>query len=167
MKKFLWLFLFPLFFLGACASNDSNNSSSNNQSSGNNQAATSETTEDEASGDKMTVTINDEEFQATLYDNETTEAFKELLPLDITMDDFNSNEKEYQLEDSLPTNEQSVDSIQTGDLMLYGPNTVVLFYDSFSTSYSYTRLGTLDDPEDLAETVGSDSVTVHFQLDEE
>ncbi|AYW48297.1 hypothetical protein C7K38_07950 [Tetragenococcus osmophilus] len=164
MKKYLWVFLLSLFLLNACSTNDAD-APSNNQSSESSQSTTNGVVEDEEETEgQMTVTINDEEFQATLYDNETTEAFKELLPLDITMDDFNSNEKEYQLEEPLPTNEQSVGSIQTGDLMLYGSNTLVLFYDDFSTSYSYTRLGTLDNPEDLEETVGSDSATVDFQL---
>ena len=47
--------------------------------------------------------------------------------------------------------------------MLYGNNCIVLFYESFSTSYSYTPLGHIDDAEELAATLGRGNVQVAFQ----
>ena len=54
--------------------------------------------------------------------------------------------------------------IQVGDLMLYGSDCVVLFYETFQTSYSYTRLGSLDNPSELAASLGSGNVSVTFEL---
>ena len=95
-----------------------------------------------------TITINIDEvtMSVTLEDNTTSRALLEMLPLEISMKDLNSNEKYYYLSESLPTNATNVSNIEKGDIMLYGDNCLVIFYESFSTSYSYTRIGKIDDP---------------------
>ena len=47
--------------------------------------------------------------------------------------------------------------------MLYGANCLVLFYDSFSTGYSYTRLGRVENPEGLSAALGSGGAVIAFQ----
>ncbi len=104
-------------------------------------------------------------FTAALMDNPTTRALLERLPMTVSMSELNGNEKYYYLPDSLPTNSQRPGNIHAGDLMLYGSDCLVLFYESFSSGYSYTRLGSVDDPSNLAAVLGRGSVDVTFRVD--
>ena len=113
---------------------------------------------------KLKITVGTNTFTATLYNNATVAAFKSRLPMTINMSELNRNEKYFDLPDNLPANSSNPGTIQTGDLMLYGSNTLVLFYKSFSTSYSYTRLGRIDNTSGLTAAVGSGNVTVTFAL---
>ena len=113
---------------------------------------------------KMNIKVGNQIFTATLYDNPTVTALKQRLPLTVTMIDLNSNEKYYHFSDPLPTNASSPGTIQNGDLMLYQNYSLVLFYKAFSTSYSYTRLGRIDNPSGLEAALGSGNVTVTFEL---
>lgn len=112
----------------------------------------------------MKITVGQREFTASLHDNPTATAFKALLPLMLDMHDVNKNEKAYDLPSRLPSNDANPRTIRTGDLMIWSSRTVVVFYKSFSTSYSYTKLGRIDDPAGLAEALGAGNVTVTFEL---
>ena len=113
---------------------------------------------------KLKVTIGTNTFTATLYNNATVTAFKTRLPMTLNMTELNGNEKYFDLTDNLPANASNPGTIQAGDLMLYGSNTLVLFYKSFSTSYSYTPMGHIDDASGLTATLGSGNVTVSLAL---
>jgi len=113
----------------------------------------------------MKIKIGSKTFTAKLYDNATVTAFKDLLPLTLNMDELNGNEKYFHLSTDRPINALNPDTIHTGDLMIWGSNSLVLFYKTFSTSYSYTKLGRIEDTSGLAEAVGEGSVTVTFELE--
>ena len=116
-----------------------------------------------STGKQINVVIGSKTFTATLADSETGEAFAALLPLTVTMNELNGNEKYHYLSTSLPTAAYQPGTIHAGDLMLYGNNCVVLFYETFNSSYSYTRIGAIDDPSGLAAALGSGNVSVRFE----
>ena len=127
--------------------------------------ATSASNNTNPTGSKMKIKIGNRTFTATLYDNATVTAFKSLLPIVANMVELNGNEKYVDLTGSLPTNASNPGTIQNGDLMLYGSSTLVLFYKTFSTSYSYTKLGRIDDVTGLVAALGSGNVNVSFEIE--
>lgn len=114
--------------------------------------------------DTIKVMIGDNHFTAILESNAVANEFKKRLPLTISMKDLNSNEKFFDLPSNLPTIASNPSTINSGDIMLWGSTTLVLFYKSFSTSYSYTRLGKIENPSGLSQILGSGNVTVTFEL---
>jgi hypothetical protein len=112
---------------------------------------------------KMKITIGSISFTATLNNNATVTVFKAMLPLTINMRELNGNEKFYYFSTTLPTNASSGGNIQVGDLMLYGNNCLVLFYEALNTSYSYTRLGRIDNTSGLVAALGAGSVAVKYE----
>jgi hypothetical protein len=113
---------------------------------------------------KIQVKAGDKTFTATLEDNATARAFQTKLPVTLQMTELNRNEKLFRFPADLPTNASNPGTIRAGDLMLYGGNTLVLFYKTFPTSYSYTRLGRIDDPAGLATALGTGNVKVAYEL---
>ena len=73
-------------------------------------------------------------------------AFAAQLPLTLDMSELNGNEKHADLPKPLPANASRPGTIRNGDLMLYGADTLVVFYLTFQSSLPYTRLGRVDDP---------------------
>lgn len=112
---------------------------------------------------KIRIKVGTKTFSATLLNNNSAKMFKEMLPLTMHMIELNGNEKYEDLPQSLPTHSANPGTIQNGDLMLYGSRTLVLFYKTFSTSYSYTKLGKVDDTAGWPAALGSGNVTITFE----
>jgi len=110
----------------------------------------------------MWMSVGDRRFAVTLADNAAAGAFAAMLPLTLDMSDLNRNEKHVTLPKALPANASRPGTIRNGDLMLYGTDTLVVFYLTFDSSYSYTRLGRVEDPAGLAQALGPRDVRVHF-----
>jgi hypothetical protein len=113
----------------------------------------------------MWMTVGERRFAITLADNVAARAFAARLPLTLDMSELNGNEKHADLRQALPANASRPGTIRNGDLMLYGSNTLVLFYETFDSSYAYTRLGRVDDPAALVQALGRRGVRVVFSLE--
>ncbi|MGY4827603.1 cyclophilin-like fold protein [Sphaerotilaceae bacterium SBD11-9] len=111
---------------------------------------------------RMWMTVGQRRFAITLADTEAARAFAGMLPLTLDMEELNGNEKKKELPHALPTNASRPGTIRNGDLLLWGARTVVIFYLTFDSPYSYTRLGSVDDPAGLAQALGERDVRVVF-----
>lgn len=147
------LFIFPLLFVLSGPCKAKNDISKENMSENTNPLI----------GNKLKIKIGEKTFTASHSTNPTATAFKALLPLIIKMNEPNNNEKYVDLSKSLPINPSVPPSIQSGDLMMYGSTTLVLFYKGFSTSNSYTKIGKIYDVNDLVATSGFEAVTVTLE----
>lgn len=119
---------------------------------------------DPPAGNRLHISIGTVSFTAALEDNAAARAFKAMLPMTLGMNELNRNEKYCDLPQNLPTAASGPGSIRNGEIMLYGARTLVLFYKSFPTSYSYTRIGSVDNPAGLESALGTGSVRVAFEL---
>ena len=112
---------------------------------------------------QIKISVNVKTFDATLENNDAAREFYKMLPLEITMNELNGNEKYHRLGKNLTSNDNRAATINAGDLMLWSSNTVVLFYKTFSSGYSYTRLGKISNVENLLDAVGNGNVKVKFE----
>lgn len=108
----------------------------------------------------MTIEIDENSYAVTLEKNETTKALLARLPLEITMQDLNGNEKYYYFNETLPNNPSIKEKIEAGDIMLYNDDCLVLFYETFKTNYQYTRIGKIEDFASLKNSLGNGNIKI-------
>lgn len=119
---------------------------------------------EEVSTIKMNVNVNGHNFTATLEQNAAVDAMIEMMrdnAVTIEMNDYSGFEKVGSLGTSLPASSQQT-TTQAGDIVLYNGNQIVIFYGS--NSWSYTRLGHIDDLTGWSDALGNGSVSVTFSL---
>lgn len=114
---------------------------------------------------KMTLQIGNNTFTATLENNDAVDALVDMMreePVMIQMSDYSGFEKVGSLGTSLPASNKQTTTL-SGDIVLYNGNQIVIFYGS--NSWSYTRLGRIDDLSGWEDALGSGDVTVIFSLE--
>lgn len=115
----------------------------------------------------MKITVGDTTFTATLADNSSAEALKEMLmegPLTIDMSDYGNMEKVGPIGKNLPENNEQI-TTEAGDIILYLGNSLVIYYDT--NTWNFTRLGKINDvtQAELKEALGNGDVIVTFSID--
>ena len=109
------------------------------------------------------IKLNGKEFEFEFKDTEVANQIKSKLPFTVKMTNLNGNEVYYQFSgESFTTNHKSVGTINMGDIYLYQSNFLVLFYKTFTTSYSYTEIGKLKDATGLDTIIGSSDIEVEW-----
>ncbi|MDE6701673.1 MAG: hypothetical protein K2K10_11805 [Acetatifactor sp.] len=149
-----WLFA-VLFMVTACGNNKEQ------------ESPDQENSEQEETEMKMKVQVGDTIFTATLAENSSVDALKELMadgPLTLNMSDYAGMEKGADLGVTLPQNNEQMDA-QAGDIILYQGRTFVIYYDT--NSWSLTPIGKIDnvDAEELREVLGTGNVTVTLSVE--
>ena len=115
----------------------------------------------------LKIQIGDNSFTASLANNTTVDAFKELLadgPLTLHMSDYAGMEKGADLEVTLPQNNRQMNTV-AGDIILYQGRTFVIYYDT--NSWSLTPIGKIQntDADTLRKALGTGDVTVTLSLE--
>ena len=107
----------------------------------------------------MYVLINGKNYIVELEDNNTVDELLSILPKKYDMSDLNNNEKYAYIEKKLNVNPTYIDEIKKGDIMIYGDNCLVIFYETFKTNYRYTKIGHINNLPDL----GSENIEIEFK----
>lgn len=107
---------------------------------------------------KLKMTVNGKEVAITLYDTPAANALYDMLPLDLTFEDFNGIEKISYLSQGLPTEgEPDGCDPDVGDLCLYAPwGNLSIFYQDFRYSDSLIMLGHIDSGMDVISSMEED-----------
>lgn len=153
-NKILLVLICCLLLITGCDNNYNNNT---NDDKVNN--STIDTKENDVKVTDIKVIINDKTYTLKLENNKTVDEFINLLPQEYNMKELNGNEKYVYLDSNLPTNSSIPSQINKGDVMLFGNNCLVIFYESFDTSYSYTKIGHIDN----LDNIGNGIIAVKFE----
>ncbi len=151
------LILAVLLLFQACGKADSTVASTEHKQ-------TNISTEEQTRDDKMIINIkiNNSVFTATLEDNEAAKEFYEMIKngsVIIEMSDYSGFEKVGPLGTNLTSDDKQTKT-KKGDIVLYNSNQIVMFYGS--NSWSYTRLGKVEDLNGWEEALGSGDITAEF-----
>lgn len=112
---------------------------------------------------KMQLSVNGHLFTATMADNKAARNFYDMAkesPISIRLQDYSGFEKVGPLDVELPRSDRQT-STQTSNIMLYAGDQIVVFYGSHS--WSYTRLGKVDDLDGWEEGLGRGAPSIRMR----
>ena len=104
------------------------------------------------------VTINGKAHLLNMEATPAAEALRQRLPMTLQMGDLNGNEKYCYMDEVLPAQSERIGRVNAGDVMLFGDDCLVIFYKSFNTAYTYTRIGHIPDEGELVQALEEQGV---------
>lgn len=107
--------------------------------------------------------IEEKVFQLDMVSTETAKTLEEMLPISLSMEDLHRNEKYVYLSEELPTAPETIGWIEKGDVLLFGTDCLVIFYESFATEYIYTRIGKIREADALDFLKDRDTIQLHIE----
>ena len=112
----------------------------------------------------ITIEVNGHTLTAELADNEAARALAALAEngLTVELSEYGGFEKVGRLPEPLPADDERI-TTEAGDIMLYQGSQMTIFYGS--NTWSYTRLGKVDDISGLEKALGSGDVRAVFTVD--
>ena len=118
-----------------------------------------------AGGESMTIQmqLGQKTFSVSLAETAAAQAFAKRLPVSLHMQELNGSEKYAYLQKALPADPQPVGQIHAGDILVFGKDCLVLFYESFQTPYRYTRIGRVKEASLLPDLSNNQTVAVTFR----
>lgn len=111
---------------------------------------------------KIRMDVNGTPVTATLDDSETSKDFVSLLPLTLTLEDYNGTEKISNLPKKLSTKDApaGIDP-SVGDITYYAPwGNLAIFYEDFGYSRGLVKIGQIDSRADVFHRPGTLRVTI-------
>ena len=116
---------------------------------------------------KINLKLGDKALTATLYDTPSARDFASMLPLTLTLDDYNKTEKVSDLPGKLTRQGAPAGADPSaGDIAYYAPwGNLALFYKDFPYSDGLILLGKLDGGAEALGAAGSLKVTIELQGD--
>ena len=114
---------------------------------------------------RINVIVGDQTLSATLDDTAAGRDFAALLPLELTLVDYNATEKVADLPRRLDTTDAAESyTPKAGDITYYAPwGNLAIFYKPFRNSGGLVRLGAFDGPLDGLLKTGA--IPVRIELD--
>jgi hypothetical protein len=111
---------------------------------------------------RIRVIVGNEILSATLDDTSTGRDFAALLPLELSLSDYNATEKVADLPRELDTtNAPDSYTPKAGDMTYYAPwGNLAIFYKPFRTARGLVRLGAFDGPSDALLKDGATPVRI-------
>lgn len=117
---------------------------------------------------KLSLTVNEQNYAITLNNSQAAQDFYQMMPLELTLSDFNQTEKVADLPESLRIEDSPGGSAaEAGQLAYYAPwGNLAIFYRDFRYGEGLVILGEIDQGADMLRNLNQDFAITLTQLNE-